>query len=298
VSGVTSECTIADVLRGVDLTGRTAVITGASSGLGLETARALQSVGCEVVAAVRDFDKTRAALDGAAVVALDLSDLDSVRSAAAAVARGYPRVDLLINNAGVMAPPLMRTAQGFELQLGTNHLGHFVFTHALLANLGEGSRIVNLSSRGHLVSGIRWEDPNFHDESAYQKWVAYGQSKSANVLFTVELERRLAPHGIHAFAVHPGVVVTELARHVTKDDMARWGTLSPTDASHGAATTVWAATSRELDGLGGLYLEDWRIGGPAEASAPGGYAAHAVDPEQAARLWEWSEQQTDIAPGR
>jgi NAD(P)-dependent dehydrogenase (short-subunit alcohol dehydrogenase family) len=214
-----------------------------------------------------------------------------VRSAATDIAQRHPRIDLLVNNAGVMASPLMRTAQGFELQLGTNHLGHFVFTNALLDNLGAGSRIVNLSSRGHLLSGIRWDDPNFLDESSYHKWVAYGQSKSANVLFTVELERRLAPRGIHAFAVHPGVVVTELSRHLNAADVADLGPLTLTDVSHGAATTVWAATSAALDGLGGIYLEDCAIAEQNAGDVPGGYAPHAVDPDQAARLWDWSERQ-------
>jgi NAD(P)-dependent dehydrogenase (short-subunit alcohol dehydrogenase family) len=288
---MSSECTTAAVLRGVDLTGCTAVITGASSGLGRETARALAAVGAQVVAAVRDVDKTAAVLPGADVVALDLSDLESVRSAATDIAARHPRIDLLINNAGVMAPPLLRTAQGFELQLGTNHLGHFLFTGGLLDNLGPGSRIVNLSSRGHLVSGIRWDDPNFRDESGYHKWVAYGQSKSANILFTVELERRLAPKGIHAFAVHPGVVATRLGRHVNAADFEGMGTLTPTDVSHGAATTVWAATDAALDDFGGSYLEDCAIAKPQADGVPGGYAAHAVDPAQAARLWDWSEQQ-------
>jgi NAD(P)-dependent dehydrogenase (short-subunit alcohol dehydrogenase family) len=291
---VSSDCTTTAVLAEVDLSGRTAVVTGASSGLGLETARALASAGAHVVAAVRDVDKARAALGAAEIVALELSDLNSVRSAAADIARQYPRIDLLINNAGVMATPLARTGQGFELQLGTNHLGHFVFTNALLDNLGAGSRIVNLTSRGHLVSGIRWDDPNFRDESTYEKFVAYGQSKTANVLFTVELERRLAATGIHAFAVHPGVIITDLGRHVNVADMKAWGTLKPTDVSHGAATTVWAATSSALDGLGGVYLEDCAIAVPFVEGTPGGFAPHAVDPDQAARLWDWSVEQ--VAP--
>jgi NAD(P)-dependent dehydrogenase (short-subunit alcohol dehydrogenase family) len=291
---VSSDCTTTAVLAEVDLSGCTAVVTGASSGLGLETARALASAGAHVVAAVRDVDKARAALGAVEIVALELSDLNSVRSAAADIARQYPRIDLLINNAGVMATPLARTGQGFELQLGTNHLGHFVFTNALLDNLGAGSRIVNLTSRGHLVSGIRWDDPNFRDESTYEKFVAYGQSKTANVLFTVELERRLAATGIHAFAVHPGVIITDLGRHVNAADMKTWGTLKPTDVSHGAATTVWAATSSALDGLGGVYLEDCAIAVPFVEGTPGGFAPHAVDPDQAARLWDWSVEQ--VAP--
>lgn len=286
--------TTADVLDGVDLTGRTVVITGASSGLGLQTAQALQSVGAEVLAAVRDVAKTRAAID-CEVVETDLSDLRSVRAAAAAIADRLDRIDLLINNAGVMASPLMRTAQGYEMQFGTNHLGHFVLTNALLDRFTAGTRIVNLSSRGHLISGMRWNDLNYDDESAYDRWQAYGQSKTANVLFTVEAERRWGRGGVHSFAVHPGAVITELARHLTRDDVtARLAGHQVVDVSQGAATTVWAATSPELDGRGGLYLEDCHVAGPADDAAKGGYAPYAVDPEQAARLWDWSQRQADL----
>jgi NAD(P)-dependent dehydrogenase (short-subunit alcohol dehydrogenase family) len=291
--------TTADVLDGVHLSGRTVVITGASTGLGLHTARALQSVGAEIVAAVRDEDKTRAAID-CETVQLELGDLRSARAAAEAIAARHDRIDVLINNAGVMAPPLTRTAQGYEMQLGTNHLGHFVFTTGLADSFVDGTRIVNLSSRGHQLGGIRWEDPNYDDESAYDKWQAYGQSKTANVLFTVEAERRWGPRGVHSFAVHPGVVYTDLARHMTRDDFSAGGTLANleiTDVTHGAATTVWAATSPDLDGLGGRYLEDCHIAGPAVDGTEGGYAAWAVDPEQAARLWEWSLRQAELNLG-
>ena len=286
--------TTTEVLDGVDLSGRTAVVTGASSGLGLQTAQGLQSAGAEVLAAVRDVAKTRGAIH-CEIVETDLSDLRSVRAAAAAIADRLDRIDLLINNAGVMASPLMRTAQGYEMQLGTNHLGHFVLTNALLDRFAAGTRIVNLSSRGHLISGMRWNDLNYDDESAYDRWQAYGQSKTANVLFTVEAERRWGPDGVHSFAVHPGAVITELARHLTRDDVtARLAGHQVVDVNQGAATTVWAATSPELDGRGGLYLEDCHVAGPADDTAKGGYAPYAVDPEQAARLWDWSERQADL----
>ncbi|BBY63815.1 oxidoreductase [Mycolicibacterium helvum] len=291
--------TTADVLDGVDLTGRTVVITGASTGLGLHTARAMQSAGARVIAAVRDVEKTRAAID-CETVPLELGDLRSARAAAEAIAGRHDRIDVLINNAGVMAPPLTRTAQGYEMQLGTNHLGHFVLTTGLAEVFGDGTRIVNLSSRGHQLSGIRWADPNYDDESAYDKWQAYGQSKTANVLFTVEAERRWGPRGVHSFAVHPGVVHTDLARHMTRDDFSEGGTLANlevTDVVHGAATTVWAATSPELGGLGGRYLEDCRLAEPFVEGTEGGYAAWAVDPEQATRLWEWSQRQAELNLG-
>ena len=291
--------TTAEVLSGIDLTGRTVVITGASTGLGLQTARAMQAAGAEIVAAVRDLDKTRSVID-CETVHLELGDLRSARAAAEAIAAGHDRVDVLINNAGVMAPPLTRTVQGYEMQLGTNHLGHFVFTTGLADRFVDGTRIVNLSSRGHQLGGIRWEDLNYEDETAYDKWQAYGQSKTANVLFTVESERRWGPRGVHSFAVHPGVVFTDLARHMTRDDFGAGGTLANlevTDVEHGAATTVWAATSGELDGRGGLYLEDCHVADAMVDGVEGGYAPWAVDPEQAARLWEWSQRQATLNLG-
>ncbi len=289
--------TTADVLRGVDLSGRTALVTGASAGLGVETIKALQSAGAEVVGAARDLSKA-AGVVTCDLVELDLADLASVRRGAAEIAERLPRIDLLINNAGVMAPPLMRTKQGFELQLGTNHLGHFVLTNALLPQLVSGSRIVNVSSRGHLRSPMRWDDPHYREESSYEKWTAYGQSKTANILFTVELERRLAAQGIHAFALHPGVIMTELSRHLTQDDLTTMAKLMPKsgmtmkDVSAGAATTVYAATSAELEGLGGCYLEDCHVAGPTPGDGSGGYAPYALDPDEAVRLWAWSEAET------
>lgn len=297
------ETTAAEAVAGIDLTGRTALVTGVSAGLGVETARALRSAGARVVGAARDLDKARSALagvDGVELVELDLADLGSVRKAADQVGSSYDGLDLLLNNAGVMAPPLSRTAQGFELQLGTNHLGHFALTTALLPLLRPGARVVNVSSRGHLRSGMRWDDPHFRDESAYDKWVAYGQSKTANVLFAVELERRLGPQGVHAYALHPGVIMTELSRHLTPEDLSGLGKqvqsrrtgMSMKTVEQGAATTVYAATSPELEGRGGLYLEDCHVADVTPGDGSAGYAPWAVDPAEAARLWDWSLEQT------
>jgi NAD(P)-dependent dehydrogenase (short-subunit alcohol dehydrogenase family) len=288
------ETTADEVLARVDLTGRTALVTGASAGLGAETVRALQAAGCEVVGAARDLTKAAAVVD-CDLVELDLASLDSVRRGAEAAAKRLPQIDLLINNAGVMACPLGRTAEGFELQLGTNHLGHFAWTTALLPNLVSGSRVVNLSSRGHFRSPMRWDDPHFRT-SAYEKWQAYGQSKTANVLFTVELERRLADRGVHAFAVHPGVILTELGRHLTTEDSEGLARVLPRFKTipQGAATTVYAATAPDLPG--GSYLEDCHVAGPVKeadrATADAGVMGWAVEPEQAARLWDWSEAET------
>ena len=294
-----AETTTTEVLHGVDLTGKTALVTGASAGLGVETVRALRSVGAEVVGAVRDVGKGRKVLgDDVDLVELDLADLDSVRRAAGEIGSRLPHLDLLINNAGVMAPPLSRTKQGFELQLGTNHLGHFVLTNALLPTLAAGSRIVNVSSRGHLRSPIRWDDPHFRDESTYDKWTAYGQSKTANILFIVELEKRLAGQGIHSYALHPGSILTELGRHLSDEDLVTLAGRLPAggmvfkEVDAGAATTVYAATSKELEGIGGVYLEDCHVAEVTPGDGSGGFAPYAMDSDEAARLWDWSLEQT------
>jgi NAD(P)-dependent dehydrogenase (short-subunit alcohol dehydrogenase family) len=297
-----------DVLEGVDLSGRTAVITGASGGLGLETARALAAHGAAVVLAARDDAKTAAARDtilgqvpGAQVdtVHLDLSSLASVRAAAADVAARFPRIDLLIDNAGVMACPLGRTADGFEMQFGTNHLGHFLFTTLLEEPLvaAAPSRVVVLSSAGHRQGGIRWDDPNYERADEYFNWDAYGQAKTANALFALELDRRWSPRGVHAFSVHPGVIMTDLARHMTAEDFD-WmasnrpgGQFSFKSVEQGAATTVWAATAPELDAHGGTYLEDCSVGLPTEDPASAsGVRPWARDAEAAQRLWALSEE--------
>lgn len=292
-----------DVLEGVDLSGKLALVTGASGGLGLETARALAARGATVVLAARSREKSEAALrgirervPGARLESqeLDLASLASVRRSARSFLERHDRLDLLVNNAGVMATPLARTADGFELQFGTNHLGHFLLTGLLLPALAAAApaRIVNLSSGGHMISDVHWDDPNF-ERHAYEKWTAYGQSKTANVLFTVELERRLGALGVHAFAVHPGMIMTELGRHLTKDDIAALETMAKSapgggglpafkSIPAGAATTVWAATAPDLSLRGGTYLADCQIS--AE------HAAWATDPAAAQRLWALSER--------
>ena len=296
-----AETTTTEVLTGVDLSGCVAVVTGASGGLGLETARSLAAAGAEVVLAARDREKGAAALDTIrASVAdarvhlglLDLASLASVRSFAAALLDGRSSIDLVINNAGVMATPFQRTADGFELQLGTNHLGHFLLTTLLTPLLlaAAPARVVNLSSRGHTRSDIHWDDPHYRSRP-YDKWEAYGQSKTANVLFSVELDRRLGDDGVRAYAVHPGVIATELARYLSADDFADMRSRAPAGALQlkpveaGAATTVWAATAPELADQGGVYLEDCRIGTPEP---------YALDPDSAARLWTWSEAEVGL----
>jgi NAD(P)-dependent dehydrogenase (short-subunit alcohol dehydrogenase family) len=233
---------------------------------------------------------------------LDLSSLSSIRMFGAQFRATHASLDLLINNAGVMASPQALTTDGFDDQLGTNHLGHFALTLELLPTLkaaaaaGSDVRIVNLSSRGHMFSAINWDDPHYRDRP-YDKWQAYGQSKTANVRFTVELERRLTDQGVHSFAVHPGGIATELTRHLSRDDFrelaARATTARTTLKSiqAGAATTVWAATSPDLAGKGGRYLEDVHIPEVTDEAGPQGVAPHAIDPQQAQRLWSWSVEQ-------
>ena len=225
---------------------------------------------------------------------VDLTSLDSVRAFAEWYASAHDRLHLLINNAGVMYTPFEHTAEGFEMQFGTNHVGHFLLTNLLVPLLlaDPPSRVVNLSSGGHRGSDIVWDDVNF-ERRDYDKFAAYGQSKTANILFSVELDRRLGDRGVHAYAVHPGMIATELGRHMTKDDfqalMAERAKAAPSGGmpprktvEQGAATSVWAATAPELDAQGGTYL--------ADAEVTDEHAPWARDPESAERLWTLSEQ--------
>ncbi len=298
------ETTTHDVISGVDLHDTVAVITGATTGLGRETARALASAGARVVVCGRTAAKCEETI--AAIVeahpdatlefeAFDLGDLASVRAGGTAILARHPVISILVNNAGVMFTPEGRTANGFETQFGTNHLGHFVLTNRLLPALRAGapSRIVNLSSAGHGFSDIIWDDPNF-EARPYDKFDAYGQSKTANILFTVALEARLAGEGVRSNAVHPGMIMTDLARHMGEGDMEELGARAAKRAEEGsggglprfksieqgAATSVFAAVSPSLDGVGGRYLDDADFGDPAP---------YAVDPEAAERLWSLSE---------
>jgi NAD(P)-dependent dehydrogenase (short-subunit alcohol dehydrogenase family) len=298
---VSFETTTDEVLEGVDLHGKVAIVTGASTGLGLETARALAATGAHVVLAGRDAARIDAAVDAihARVPdaslepgALDLTSLDAVRTFAGWYLGSHDRLHLLINNAGVMYTPFEHTDEGFELQFGTNHVGHFLLTCLLVPALlaDPPARVVNLSSGGHVGSDIVWDDPNF-ERREYDKFAAYGQSKTANILFSVELERRLGGRGVHAYAVHPGMISTELARSMTPDDIAALmerakraptGGMPPRKTvEQGAATSVWAATAPELADRAGTYLADCEV---TDEHAP-----WARDPESAARLWTLTE---------
>ncbi|THD81849.1 MAG: SDR family NAD(P)-dependent oxidoreductase [Phenylobacterium sp.] len=313
--GATS--TTDQVLAGVDLTGTRILVTGVSAGLGVETARALAARGAQVTGAARDLEKARAATQGIPrleLVELDLANLASVRAAAdKLVADGRP-FDLVINNAGVMATPFGKTADGFETQFGTNHLGHFLLTNRIASLLKAGSRVVELSSAGHRFSDVDLEDPNF-EHTDYTPFGAYGRSKTANVLFAVEFDRRHKDRGVRATAVHPGGIQTELGRHMTPELVQEmidsinaaqqasaaapfeWKTIP-----QGAATSVWAGVVADADAVGGHYCEDCHVAevveeAPAGDGASGrsslirgGIRRYAIDPEHAKALWALSEK--------
>ena len=298
--GATS--TAAEVVDGIDLTGRRVVVTGGASGIGTETARALASAGAEVTLAVRNPDAAgRVADDLIAatgnkqihVAPLDLADRASI---AAFVAGWEGPLHVLVNNAGVMAAPLTRTAEGWELQFATNHLGHFQLAtglHGALAAAG-GARVVSVSSAAHLRSPVVFDDINFEGRG-YEPWSAYGQSKTANVLFAVAATRRWADDGILVNALHPGAIRTNLQRHVTEEDLARLragsgGAAAPAwkTPGQGAATSVLLAASPLVEGVGGRYFEDCAEAGPNRSGTRTGVAAYAVDPEAAGRLWRAS----------
>lgn len=294
--------TAAEVLDGVDLTGRTALVTGGYSGIGVEVVRALAGAGATVLVPARRPSVASAAVAGiehVEVGELDLADQASVASYAdALVAAGRP-LDVVIGNAGVMACPETRVGPGWELQLATNHLGHFALVNRLAPLLGAESRVVSVSSTGHHLSGIRWDDPWF--ETGYDKWLAYGQSKTANVLFAVHLARR----GVRSYSLHPGAILTPLGRHLQESDLDAVMTLDADgrpvlpdfrSPEQGAATAVWAATSPDLVEHAGAYLEDC---GLAPVVPPGpqttyGVKDYALDPDDAARLWAWSVAQTGV----
>ena len=314
--GATS--TTDDVLSGVNLKGKRILVTGASAGIGVETARSLAAHGAQVVGAARDLNKAKAATeqvrkDAAAnggsfeLVELDLGNLKSVRTCAdGLLAKGEP-FDVVIANAGVMATPLGHTADGFETQFGTNHLGHFVLANRIAPLIRAGGRLINLSSLGHRYSNVDLDDPNF-ERTPYQPFVAYGRSKTANILFAVAFDRRHRDRGVRAAAVHPGTIHTELARHVDASQIEKiieqrnqqlaaegkalfqWKSIP-----QGAATSVWSAVVAPAEEIGGRYCEDCHVSKivPASVSVEAmteGVRGYALDPNNAEALWKKSEE--------
>ena len=302
-----------EVVAGKDLTGRTAIVTGGATGIGIETARALAEAGADVVIAARKPDLAEAAVADIAATAkgkvswemLDLSSLASVR--AFAERWGTRPLHMLVNNAGVMACPQGYTEDGLEMQVGTNHFGHYLLAVLLAPALeagakgaGKPSRVVSLSSIGHRRSGVTFEDPHFRDRP-YDKWEAYGQAKTANSLFAVGFDRRYKGRGIRANAVMPGGIMTPLQRHMSREEQMAMGWINEQGEvragfktpEQGASTSVWAAVGEELEGVGGLYLENCAQAGPWSQDAPWqGVMPHALDAEAADRLWALSVETT------
>ena len=312
--GATS--TTDEVLSGVNLKGKRVLVTGVSAGIGVETARSLAAHGADVVGAARDLKKAKTATaqvqkDAAAnggsfeLVELDLANLKSVRGCAdGLLAKGKP-FDIIIANAGVMATPLGHTVDGFETQFGTNHLGHFVLVNRIASLIRAGGRLINVSSAGHRRSNVDLEDPNF-ERTPYDLMVAYGRSKTANILFAVSFDQRHRERGVRAAAVHPGIIETELIRHVSPSWLqARMGDINQQLAAagkpplqrkslaQGAATSVWAAVVAPAEEVGGKYCEDCHVAAvvPDDALAMiDGVRAYAVDPSNAEALWKKSEE--------
>lgn len=306
-SPFTAASTAAEVMAGVNLSGQTAVVTGDHSGLGLVTTRVLAEAGAKVIVPARDVDRAKAALadiPGADARTMDLTDAASIAAFAETLAA--EPLSILINSAGVMAMPLTRDADGHEMQFATNHLGHFRLTCALWPSLiaAEGARVVAVSSRGHQIAGVDFEDIDF-EQRPYDKWVAYGQSKTANTLFALALDQRGQELGVRAFSLHPGQILTDLARHLTAEEIAGFDTLDADGQpivdpargmktlEQGAATSLWCATSPLLAGIGGVYCEDCEVA-ELNTGAMGrkGVAAWATDAEAAERLWDLSERWT------
>lgn len=300
------ESTTSDVLAGITLENKTAVITGASAGLGIETARALASVGANVVMLGRNEEKlnaavqqVRTALNGkggdVSGMILILDDLDKVRENTAQILNAHPKIDLIINNAAVMACPFSKTKQGFEMQFGTNHMGHFLFTCLIMpALLKSGdARVINLSALSHRMDDIDLKDPNF-ETRPYEPWASYCASKTANSLFTVALDKKLKEKGVRSFAVHPGIIHTELTRHMDPESLAaisKGRNLFRKTVEQGAATSVWGATSPDLKDKGGLYLDNCGIADIVnnDQIEIDGVADYALDENRANELWHLSE---------
>nr|WP_295926343.1 SDR family NAD(P)-dependent oxidoreductase [uncultured Dyadobacter sp.] len=319
-SGFNSKSTTKNVINGIDLTGKIAIVTGGYGGLGLEITKTLTSAGAHVIVPARDPEKAKANLEGISNVEVEYMNLAKqetiIAFAEKFILSGRP-LHMLINNAGVMWTPLQRDERGYEGQFAINHLGHFQLTANLWKALKktDGARVVNVSSSAHHTSPIHFDDVNYNSRE-YNKFEAYGQSKTANVLFTVELDKRAQPFGVRSYAVHPGLILaTDLSRFLTFEDFVAIGAVHPDGTPNvaaqeamksiektveeGAATAVWAATNPKLGNIGGVYLQDVEVAdyvaGDKTAGSPagaGGVASFAVDPKAAEKLWTLSEELT------
>ena len=307
-SGFGAKSEPSEILDGINLSGKTAIVTGGYSGIGIETTRALSEAGANVIIPARRTEEAMVALDGIIpkdhIFEMDLSDLDSIKRFTDLV-KSNLSLSILINNAGIMACAESKTSNGWDLQFAVNHIGHFVLTHELIDSMDQssGARIINLSSTAHKFSGICWDD--IHFLNSYDKWVSYGQSKTATSLFSIELDKRFKEKNIRSFAVHPGGIFTPLQRHLQQEEMVAMGWLkadgslselakagfkSPTQ---GASTSLWAATSRQLDNKGGLYCENCDVANLAGGSPEERYFGvrdWAVDSDEAKKLWHSTEK--------
>lgn len=306
--------TAREVAAAGDVSGKTIVVTGGYSGIGTETVRALAGEGARVIVGARRVEQAHEVLDGfegdITILALDLSDPASIDAFAEAVKGETDHIDILINNAAIMASPLARDARGYEMQFATNHLGHFQMTARLwplLLAAAPGARVVVLSSIGHRLNGLDIDDPGF-EKRDYDKWLAYGQAKSANALFALQLNKLGEPRGVRAFAVHPGGIATPLQRHLTMEEQRSMGWYDEEgnvnerfkSTEEGASTTIWAATSPLLEGMGGVYCENCDVGAMADENTPPGAGVfpHIRDEELAEALWRKSEEMTGVSfPG-
>lgn len=309
-SGYSAASTAEEVIGDISLSGKTAIVTGGYSGLGLETVRVLARAGASVIVPARAPDCAQATLDDLGLPnlraqAMDLMDPDSIDALADAFLAGGQPLHLLINSAGIMAAPLARDARGYESQFSTNHLGHFQFARRLWPALqrAQGARIVSLSSRGHQIAPVDFDDIHF-ERRDYNKWVAYGQAKTANALFAVGADARGERDGIRAFSVHPGSILGPLARHLSTEEIASFGVHDEAgqlinaperdlkNVAQGAATTIWCATSPALNGMGGVYCENSDIAELTAGNQKYGVRPWAADPALAERLWQLSAAMT------
>ena len=312
ISGFDSKSDADKIVKEEDLSGKIAIVTGGYSGIGLETSRALVAIGAKVIIPAKRTEVAVQNLEGIVskenIVEMDLGNLNSVRKFTEDFKESFGKLDLLINNAGIMACPETRIGNGWESQFAVNHIGHFLLTKELMDTMAEndGARFVSLSSSAHSLTGILWDDIHFQN-NPYDKWMAYGQSKTASSLIAIEFHRRMVDKGVSGFSVHPGGILTPLQRHLQKEEMVALGWMdengSPSEmaknffktTSQGASTTLWCATSSSLNGIGGVFCEDCDIAkrkNEVDESLQRyfGVADWAVDTEEASKLWDVTEK--------